>query len=265
GAPPAAARRARARRGPPPPRGLRRHGPARLDRPGAGPQPRGAAAGRALRRAGCADSPAHAGPAARDPRRRAHHRPRGHPRRRGARRPPPRPRRPPPRRPARRAARGPRRPQPPPHHLRGSLMTRRLTRRSFSALGLSSAAALGAASCVPGEGSGNAAGADGAGEWSTDALTLDWATYNPLSLVLRDQELVEAALGDGVAVTWVQSAGSNKANEFLRSGSADIASTAGSAALLARANGSPIKVIDIYSQPEWSALVVGEDSDITGP
>ncbi|HLQ80534.1 MAG TPA: aliphatic sulfonate ABC transporter substrate-binding protein [Brachybacterium sp.] len=144
-------------------------------------------------------------------------------------------------------------------------MTRRLTRRSFSALGLSSAAALGAASCVPGEGSGNAAGADGAGEWSTDALTLDWATYNPLSLVLRDQELVEAALGDGVAVTWVQSAGSNKANEFLRSGSADIASTAGSAALLARANGSPIKVIDIYSQPEWSALVVGEDSDITGP
>src|SRR5699024_6864775 len=26
-----------------------------------------------------------------------------------------------------------------------------------------------------------------------------------------------------------------------------------------------IKVIDIYSQPEWSALVVGEDSDITGP
>src|SRR5699024_9335213 len=295
GAPPAAARRARARRGPPPPRGLRRHGPARLDRPGAGPQPRGAAAGRALRRAGCADSPAHAGPAARDPRRRAHHRPRGHPRRRGgavprrpggavalpagrrtgralarphrrgARRPPPRPRRPHPRRPARRAARGPRRPQPPPHHLRGSLMTRRLTRRSFSALGLSSAAALGAASCVPGEGSGNAAGADGAGEWSTDALTLDWATYNPLSLVLRDQELVEAALGDGVAVTWVQSAGSNKANEFLRSGSADIASTAGSAALLARANGSPIKVIDIYSQPEWSALVVGEDSDITGP
>src|SRR5699024_10906233 len=119
-----------------------------------------------------------------------------------------------------------------------------------------SAAALGAASCVPGEGSGNAAGADGAGEWSTDALTLDWATYNPLSLVLRDQELVEAALGDGVAVTWVQSAGSNKANEFLRSGSA---------ALLARANGSPIKVIDIYSQLEWSALVVGEDSDITGP
>src|SRR5699024_3623289 len=127
---------------------------------------------------------------------------------RGARCPLPPPRRPQPRRPARPAARGPRRPQPPAHHPRGPLIARRLTRRSFSALGLSAAAALGAACCVPGEGSGNAAGADGAGEWSIDALTLDWATYNPLSLVLRDQELVEAALGDGVAVTWVQSAGS---------------------------------------------------------
>ncbi|MDN6303247.1 MAG: aliphatic sulfonate ABC transporter substrate-binding protein, partial [Brachybacterium sp.] len=91
------------------------------------------------------------------------------------------------------------------------------------------------------------------------------ATYNPLSLVIRDQKLIETALGDSVTVQWVQSAGSNKANEFLRSGSADIASTAGSAALLARANGSPIKVIDIYSQPEWSALVVTADSDIAGP
>ena len=141
-------------------------------------------------------------------------------------------------------------------------MTRRLTRRSFSALGLTAAAALGAAACVPGEGSESAAGA---GEWSTGTLTIDWATYNPLSLVIRDQKLIEQALGESVSVQWVQSAGSNKANELLRSGSADIASTAGSAALLARANGSPIKVIDIYSQPEWSALVVPEGSDITGP
>jgi sulfonate transport system substrate-binding protein len=144
-------------------------------------------------------------------------------------------------------------------------MTRRLTRRSFSALGLTAAAALGAAGCVAGEGSENAAGSGGEGEWSTGSLTIDWATYNPLSLVVRDQRLIEDALGESVTVEWVQSAGSNKANELLRSGSADVASTAGSAALLARANGSPIKVIDIYSQPEWSALVVGEDSDIEGP
>ncbi|WP_422115627.1 aliphatic sulfonate ABC transporter substrate-binding protein [Brachybacterium sp. UNK5269] len=148
-------------------------------------------------------------------------------------------------------------------------MSRHLTRRTVTALGLSSLAALGAASCVPGEGSESsgeeAAAADGAGTWSTDTLTIDWATYNPLSLVVREQKLIEDVLGDAVTVQWVQSAGSNKANELLRSGSADVASTAGSAALLARANGSPIKVIDIYSQPEWSALVVGPGSDITSP
>ena len=151
-------------------------------------------------------------------------------------------------------------------------MTHRISRRTATALGLSAVAGMGLAACVPGEGSENAAagsagsgGEGGAGEWSTDALTIDWATYNPLSLVIRDQQLIETALGDSVAVEWVQSAGSNKANEFLRSGSADVASTAGSAALLARANNSPIKVIGIYSQPEWAALVVGKDSDITAP
>ena len=61
----------------------------------------------------------------------------------------------------------------------------------------------------------------------------------------------------------MQSAGSNKANEALRSGAVDVGSTAGSAALLARANGSPIKTIDIYSQPEWAALVAGPTPAIT--
>lgn len=119
--------------------------------------------------------------------------------------------------------------------------------------------ALAMTSCVAGE---DAAGDDaGAGEWSTDTLNIDFATYNPLSLVIKDQGWLEEELA-GVTVTWTQSAGSNKANEGLRSAALDVGSTAGSAALLARANGSPIKVIDIYSQPEWSAIVVPEGSDI---
>jgi sulfonate transport system substrate-binding protein len=122
--------------------------------------------------------------------------------------------------------------------------------------------ALAMTGCVQGEGGASAASAEG-GEWSTSTLSIDWATYNPLSLVVKDQGLIEEALGDSVDVEWLQSAGSNKANELLRSGSIDVGSTAGSAALFARANGSPIKVIDIYSQPEWSAIVVGADSDIT--
>ncbi len=122
--------------------------------------------------------------------------------------------------------------------------------------------ALTMSGCVQGE-SGNDASAAADSEWSTSTLSIDWATYNPLSLVVKDQGLIEEALGEDVEVSWVQSAGSNKANELLRSGSVDVGSTAGSAALFARANGSPIQIIDIYSQPEWSALVVPADSEIT--
>ncbi|HUQ78856.1 MAG TPA: aliphatic sulfonate ABC transporter substrate-binding protein [Patescibacteria group bacterium] len=95
------------------------------------------------------------------------------------------------------------------------------------------------------------------------ALNIDYATYNPLSLIIKKQAWLEAGLAaQGVMVNWVKSAGSNKANEALRAGAIDVGSTAGSAALLARSNGSPIQVIDIFSQPEWAALVVPRDSAI---
>jgi sulfonate transport system substrate-binding protein len=90
-------------------------------------------------------------------------------------------------------------------------------------------------------------------------IRLDYAYYNPLSLVVRDQHLLESR---GYNVTWVLSAGSNKANEALRSNALDFGSTAGSAALVARANGTPIKIIDVYSKPEWTALVVGKNSTV---
>jgi sulfonate transport system substrate-binding protein len=45
----------------------------------------------------------------------------------------------------------------------------------------------------------------------------------------------------------------------------DFGSTAGSAALLSRANGNPIKTIYIYEQPEWTAMVVARDSTIRDP
>ena len=138
-------------------------------------------------------------------------------------------------------------------------------RRAVPAFAVAAALILAATGCVAGE---NSAGADSDGAassaaWSTDTLSIDWATYNPLSIVVKDQGLIEKALGDDVSVEWVQSAGSNKANELLRSGSIDVGSTAGSAALLARSNGSPIQVIDIFSQPEWAAIVVPAGSPIT--
>jgi len=139
-------------------------------------------------------------------------------------------------------------------------------RRTVPAIVLAGAMMMATTGCLSGENASAQSEGDTAGtasEWSTDTLSIDFATYNPLSLIVRDQGLIEDVLGDDVTVEWVQSAGSNKANEFLRAGSLDVGSTAGSAALLARANGSPIQVIDIYSQPEWSAIVVPEGSDIT--
>ncbi|MDX2025217.1 aliphatic sulfonate ABC transporter substrate-binding protein [Microcella sp.] len=116
--------------------------------------------------------------------------------------------------------------------------------------------------CVAGEGTVAPEPTEGA-EWSDTTLTLDFATYNPLSLIIKDQGWLEAELGDDVTVEWVQSAGSNKANEALRAGAIDVGSTAGSAALLARSNGSPIQVINIFTQPNWAAIAVPTGSDIT--
>jgi sulfonate transport system substrate-binding protein len=94
-------------------------------------------------------------------------------------------------------------------------------------------------------------------------ITIDWATYNPVSMLLKDKGLLEKEFAkDGISIRWVQALGSNKALEFLNAGSIDFGSTAGSAALVAKINGNPIKAIYVYSRPEWTALVVRKDSDI---
>jgi sulfonate transport system substrate-binding protein len=124
-----------------------------------------------------------------------------------------------------------------------------LTRSRF----LAAAGAAGAVAALP-----RGARADG-----PDRIGVDWAYYNPPSLVLKQKGwLDEALVKRGTAVDWVLSLGSNKANGFLAAGAVQFGSTAGSAALLARANGSPIKTIFLYSRPEWTALVVGKDSSL---
>lgn len=95
-------------------------------------------------------------------------------------------------------------------------------------------------------------------------IRIDYATYNPVSLVLKERGTLEKALAsEGITVRWVQSAGSNKALEFLNAGSIDFGSTAGAAALIGKINGNPIKSIYVYSRPEWTALVTGAKSEIT--
>ncbi|QRM57592.1 aliphatic sulfonate ABC transporter substrate-binding protein [Sinorhizobium sp. BG8] len=95
-------------------------------------------------------------------------------------------------------------------------------------------------------------------------IRLDWATYNPVSLILKKEGLLEKEFEkDGITITWVQSAGSNKALEFLNAGSLDFGSTAGAAALIGRINGNPVKSVYVYSKPEWTALVTRADTGIS--
>ncbi|MEZ5667106.1 MAG: aliphatic sulfonate ABC transporter substrate-binding protein [Alphaproteobacteria bacterium] len=110
---------------------------------------------------------------------------------------------------------------------------------------------------------GLAAAADAPALAQPEQVVLDWAYYNPVSLLLLNKGWVEEEFAkDGIDVAWIQSHGSNKAIEFLNSGGLDFGSTAGAAALLAHINGSEIQSIYVYSKPEWTALVTRPDTGI---
>jgi sulfonate transport system substrate-binding protein len=101
-------------------------------------------------------------------------------------------------------------------------------------------------------------------EAKPEIVKIDFAYYNPVSLVLKEKKFLEEELAkDNVKVEWIHSLGSNKSLELLNSKSADFGSTAGAAALIGKANGNPIKSVYVYSKPEWTALVVRSDSAIT--
>jgi sulfonate transport system substrate-binding protein len=94
-------------------------------------------------------------------------------------------------------------------------------------------------------------------------IRIDWATYNPVSILLKNKGLLEKEFArDGISILWVQTVSSANALQFLNAGSIDFGSSAGSAALIARINGNPIKSIYVFSRPEWTALVTTADSKI---
>ncbi|MDQ1577658.1 MAG: sulfonate transport system substrate-binding protein, partial [Microbacteriaceae bacterium] len=67
---------------------------------------------------------------------------------------------------------------------------------------IAAAAALLLSGCAQGEGSAlaakPAATKAASGTWSSDVLNIDFATYNPLSLVIKDQGWIEKTLGPKV-------------------------------------------------------------------
>lgn len=117
--------------------------------------------------------------------------------------------------------------------------------------------------CVAGEGPSGSASGGASEDAGLDVLRLDYAYWNPLSLVIRDQGWLEEELSEeGVDVEWILSAGSSTALENLNANAIDIGSTAGSAVFAARANGVPVKTVGVFSQPNWASLVVAADSPV---
>lgn len=86
-------------------------------------------------------------------------------------------------------------------------------------------------------------------------VSLDWATYNPLSVLIKSKGLMEQEFAkDGITVKWSQSTGSNIAVAGLNNKALDFGSTAGASTLMGRINGGEFKAVYSYSKPEWVAL-----------
>src|SRR5690606_40987061 len=92
-------------------------------------------------------------------------------------------------------------------------------------------------------------------------IIVDYAYYSPTSLILKEKGFAEELFKkEGIEVEFVLSQGSNQALEFLNSKSVDFGSSAGAAALMAKAKNSPIESVYIYSKPEWTALVSTDET-----
>jgi sulfonate transport system substrate-binding protein len=132
--------------------------------------------------------------------------------------------------------------------------------RLRSLIAVAAASVLTLTGCVAGEGPAQEIKEEG----KSQVLKLDYAYWNPLSLVIRDQGWLEQELkDDGYTIEWILSGGSNVALENLNAEAIDIGSSAGSAAFAAHANGVAITTVGVFSQPNWATLVVGKDSTIT--
>jgi sulfonate transport system substrate-binding protein len=97
-----------------------------------------------------------------------------------------------------------------------------------------------------------------------EVVKLDFAYYNPISLVLKEKKFLEEDLGkENIKVGVESKPWQHKALELLNSKSTDFGSTAGASALIGKANGNPIKSVYVYSKLNGTALVVRKDSSIS--
>jgi sulfonate transport system substrate-binding protein len=83
----------------------------------------------------------------------------------------------------------------------------------------------------------------------------------PSSLILKEKGWLDDELrGRGIAVKWVLSLGSNKTIEFLRAKSIDFGPSSNASAFLARANGTPTKLVYWTERKNGAPILVRDDS-----
>lgn len=92
-----------------------------------------------------------------------------------------------------------------------------------------------------------------------DEITLDYANWNLISLVIHEKGLLDEEFkGDDVKINWVFSPGGNKGMEYLLSGSADIAVSAEVPPLLSSINGNPITSVYVVYVGQYAILASPE-------
>ncbi|NTW52802.1 MAG: aliphatic sulfonate ABC transporter substrate-binding protein [Chlorobiaceae bacterium] len=94
-------------------------------------------------------------------------------------------------------------------------------------------------------------------------LRIDYADYNPLSLVIKKFGWLEEEFdAEHVRINWVFSSGSDFGLEHLKSDTLDIASSASLSSVWSKAHGNPIKAVYVFARPEWNAILVSRNSPI---
>jgi sulfonate transport system substrate-binding protein len=92
-------------------------------------------------------------------------------------------------------------------------------------------------------------------------IGIGYSSIVPTSLILKEKGWLEQELGArGVAVKWVVSLGSNKTIEFLRAKSIDFGPSSSASAFLARANGTPTKLIYWTERKNGAPILVRDGS-----
>ncbi len=101
----------------------------------------------------------------------------------------------------------------------------------------------------------------GAGAEDLKQIAIGFSSIVPASQILKEKGWLDQELASrGIAVKWVVSLGSNKTIEFLRAKAIDFGTSSNASAFLARANGTPLKLIYWTEKKNGAPILVREDA-----